>query len=164
MTKILVLALVLLAITLGSWFLLGPKPQEKNAPHYAVRVVTIRQYSRDEMVSIANQGDKPVDISGWTLWAHRPNKTIGIAYRFPQDCVLKSQQMIRVHSGPEALGHSSTKCQGKTPDLFWTLRYVWCDSNGDSAYLYDAKGNLANRFEYGAGWHLSAVVPCAPGG
>ena len=98
MTKILVLALVLLAITLGSWFLLGPKPPEGNAPHYAVRIVTIREYSRDEMVSIANQGDKPVDISGWTLWAHRPNKTIGIAYRFPDNCILRDRKSTRLNS------------------------------------------------------------------
>lgn len=61
-------------------------------------------------------------------------------------------------------GHSGTQCQGKTPDLFWTLNYVWCDANGDSAYLYDAQGNPVDRYEYGGAWHESPVVPCAPGG
>ncbi len=164
MTRAFIFAAILLLITLGSWFLLGPKPPEPDRPQYAVRIVAIREYSADEQVSIANQGTEPVDISGWTLWAHRHDKAHGITYRFPTNCVLKSEQMIRVHSGPEALGHSSTKCQGKTPDLYWTIDYVWCNANGDSAYLHDAQGNLADRLQYGAGWHLSAVVPCASGG
>ena len=167
MTRMLILAVILLAITLASWFLLGPKPPEENAPHYSVHIVSIREYGRDEMISIANQGEEPVDLSGWTLWAHRPDQRVGIAYRFPDGCMLGSSQMVRVHSGLKALGNSGIACRGKTPDLYWTIDYVWCNANGDSAYLYDAQTpsrNLVDRFEYGAGWHLSAVVPCAPGG
>jgi hypothetical protein len=97
---------------------LGPKPPETDAPHYAVHIVQIREYSSDEMVSIANQGEDPVDISGWTLWAHQVDTPNGVAYRFPNDCALNGGQMVRVHSGPEALNHSSVKCEGKTPHLY----------------------------------------------
>jgi len=167
MGRALIVAVILLVITLGSWILLGPKPPDENAPHYAVHIVQIRQYSSDEMVAIANQGQEPVDISGWTLWAHQVNTPNGVAYHFPESCVLNGFHMIRIHSGPDALSHSGVKCTGKTPDLYWTIDHVWCDANGDSAYLYDAQTpsqRLVDRFEYGAGWHLSAVVPCAPGG
>jgi len=167
MTRGLIVAIILLAITLGSWFLLGPKPPEANAPHYPVHIVQIREYSSDEMVSIANQGEDPVDISGWTLWAHQVDTPNAVAYHFPKGCVLNSFQMIRVHSGPDALSNSGTQCQGKTPDLYWTINYVWCNANGDSAFLYDAQTpsqTLVDRYVYGAGWHLSPAVPCAPGG
>jgi hypothetical protein len=164
MTRALIVAIILLAITLGSWFLLGPKPPEKDVPHYAVHVVAIREYSPDEMVSIANQGQEPVDISGWTLWAHRPEEARGIAYHFPDGCVLNGLQMVRVHSGPDSPNHAGTQCAGTTPDLYWTLNYVWCDANGDTAYLYDTQGNFVDHFQYGGGWHESPSVPCAPGG
>jgi hypothetical protein len=163
--KVLILGVVLLAVALGIWYLLGPQPVEKD--QYAVRIIDIREYSTDEMVSIANQGQQPVDISGWTLWAHLVGTPIGIAYHFPDGCIMNVGQIVRVHSGPDALSNSGVKCQGKTPDLYWTIQYVWCDANGDTAYLYDAQTpsqKLVDRYEYGAGWHLSAVVPCLPGG
>ncbi len=165
MERALILGIILLAIALGSWFLLGLKQPE--ASPYPVHIVQITEHGADQMVLIANQGPASVDISGWTLWAHQVNTHNGVSYRFPASCFLNGFQMVRVHSGSEALSHSSTHCVGKTPDLFWTINGIWCQGNGDEAYLYDAQTpsqRLVDRYEYGAGWHLSAAFPCLPGG
>lgn len=150
---------VLLAI--GAMLILGA-PQPVELP-YKVVIAEIQPIGDDEVVYIQNQGDEPVDLTGWKLTTP-PN----FEFRFPEGCLLPPGATLKIHSGPGAKIHrpflaDKPLCR-PNGDLLWTTQYVWCDQNGDTAYLWDSEGHQVDKYEYGAGWHKSLYFPCNRGG
>lgn len=95
-----------------------------------VRIVYIKFSGSDEYVVIKNEGNTPVSLSGWRLFSRG-----GQQYFFP-DITLQPGQVIEIHSGPQASGQ-----------YVWTKGYVW-NNNGDEAILYDAQGNVVDKYTY----------------
>ncbi|WP_240910587.1 lamin tail domain-containing protein [Thermococcus sp. GR6] len=84
----------------------------------------------DEYVVIANLGCKDEELSGWKLVDEKEH-----TYIFPSGFILKAGKTVTVHTG------SGTDTD---TDLYWgEKRAVW-NNNGDTAYLYDASGNLVD--------------------
>jgi len=133
-----------------------------GASSYEVVITEIEPIGDDEIVWIKNLGDEPVDLSGWQLYTPPHYR-----FTFPQGCVLPPGAGLKIHSGPrpKIFKRPGTPDRGggvcyPGVDLLWTLQHVWCDQNGDTAYLFDAEGDLISKYEYGAGWHRSPYVPC----
>lgn len=144
-------------LVVGTALILGaPPPLELP---YKVVITEIDPIGDDEVITIRNAGDEPVDLSGWRL-ATPPR----YEFAFPQGCLLPPGARLKVHSGPGSSIHrrllaNDPVCR-PNGDLLWSLHHIWCDQNGDTAYLYDAQGNLVNKYVYGAGYHESPFVPC----
>ncbi|MDD4796914.1 MAG: lamin tail domain-containing protein [Eubacteriales bacterium] len=92
--------------------------------------VALRSVDRDaERVVLANEGDQPVDLSGWALWSEKGNQV----FLFPAGTKLAAAAQLSVVSG-------------KAPpsgDFVWSYDTIWKKS-GDAALLYDANGVLVD--------------------
>jgi len=88
----------------------------------------------DEYVVIKNYGDTAVNLAGWKL-----KDEAGHTYTFP-DFTLEAESTVTVHSG------SGVNTQ---TDLYWGRTYgaIW-NNNHDTAYLYDAMGNLVDEYSW----------------
>lgn len=87
----------------------------------------------EEYVCLTNLSDHSVDITGWRV-LHKPDTW----YTFPE-FILDAGASVRVHSGKET---------DTTTDLYWGQDdSVWRDIH-DSAYLYDADGNLVDEYSW----------------
>jgi hypothetical protein len=89
----------------------------------------------EEWVCFKNEGDRAVDMTGWTLVDEH-----GWTYTFPQ-FTLAPASTVRVVTG----------CGTSTADtLFWCKEgstAVW-NNDGDTVHLYDTAGNLVARYSY----------------
>lgn len=87
----------------------------------------------DEYVVITNKGGAAVNLGGWSL-----RDEAGHVYTFP-DFTLQPSQSVTVHTG----------CGTDTAtDLYWcSWTPVW-NNDGDTAYLYDADGNLVDSYSW----------------
>ena len=88
----------------------------------------------EEYVRVKNRTTGKVELTGWTIWSKRNDKT----YTFPE-FELKSNQTVQVWTRP-----------GTDTDtyLFWGLPIeVWKD-DGDCAKLKDENENLVNWYYY----------------
>jgi endonuclease YncB( thermonuclease family) len=97
----------------------------------------------DEYVRIANRGPVPVDLEGWSLVSlleTRQTYTFEPTSAYTRT-VLDPGDAVCVHTGPEARPDAP-------PDLRWTRRNVWNDTDDggnetcDIAYLLDRDGAL----------------------
>jgi len=95
-----------------------------------VRIVSVDLAG--ETVTIRNEGDFPVDISGWCLVSVKGNQT----YIFPEGTVLAPGEEVRVVSGPNA--------RSRDGKLVWTSTYIW-NNGGDPAHLYDLNGRKVSE-------------------
>ena len=85
-----------------------------------------------EYVTITNTGKSAVNMKGWKITNEGAKRT----YVFPS-YTLKSKSSVPVYTG---------KRRNTANSLFWgTDHEVWND-NGDTAYLYDARGNFVNSY------------------
>lgn len=142
------------ALVTLSIFFFGAAPPN-DSPH-AVIMLDMYPDGADEYFFVLNNGEQPVDLSGWTLFG-RPR----YEFTFPDDCRLNPGKQLIVHTGPEALKYSRTCAEdGSGGHLQWGPQYVWCNSNGNTALLYDEEERLADKYVWGNGWHRSAFVPC----
>ncbi len=84
----------------------------------------------DEYVIIANLGCRDQGLGGWKLMDKK-----GHTYVFPSWFVLKAGKTVTVHTG-----------SGKDTytDLYWGRKWPVWNNRGDTAYLYDSKGNLVD--------------------
>jgi micrococcal nuclease len=87
-----------------------------------------------EWVELTNQGDTPVDLSGYTLRDERSH-----LYTFGP-VVLAPNATLRLHSGRGA---------DTAARLYWGLANdaVW-NNDGDTAYLRDAAGTFVDAYAY----------------
>ncbi len=96
---------------------------------------SIKPSEPDEFVEIANEGDTPVDMSGWTL-----HDTYG-DQRFRWNAfTLLPNRRIRIYTGeqhPESGGFS-----------FGSSNAIW-NNQGDAAELVDARGTVVATYAYG---------------
>lgn len=86
-----------------------------------------------ETVFITNQGDTPVDMTGWTL-----SDIAEHLYTFPE-FVLQPGATVAVHI-----------CDGEDSDeiLFWGRCSAIWNNDGDTAYLRDATGFEISSYSY----------------
>ena len=85
-----------------------------------------------EYVTITNTGKSALNMKGWKITNEGKKRT----YVFPS-YTLKSKSSVPVYTG---------KRRNTANSLFWgTNHEVWND-NGDTAYLYDARGNFVNSY------------------
>jgi hypothetical protein len=148
---------VAVLLVLGAVLILGAPPPVQLP--YKVVITKIEPIGDDEVVYIRNEGKEIVDLSDWRL-----TTPPFYEFKFPKGCLLAPGAILKIHSGPGSTIHKpflrdEPPCR-PNGDLLWSLQHIWCDQNGDTAYLWDSKGNQVDKFEYGAGWHESPFVPC----
>ncbi|MCB2285730.1 MBL fold metallo-hydrolase [Clostridium algidicarnis] len=89
-----------------------------------------------EIVEIKNNSGKDVEMKGWKIISTEGNQS----YAFPS-FILKANSTVYITSGKDA------KEDGLSY-LKWTTGYIW-NNSGDTAELYDSKGNLISRNRVG---------------
>jgi micrococcal nuclease len=108
-----------------------------------VRIVDIRydapgndnENLNEEWVDLENRGNDPVDLTGWVL----KDETASHRFNFPNGFTLDGGTEVRVFTG---CGTDSAL------ELFWCNgRAVW-NNDGDTAFLLDANGNIADEYSY----------------
>jgi len=92
--------------------------------------VNDRDALNSEYVIIENRGCEAVNLEGWRLMdeAHH-------VYVFPS-LILEPGASVKVHTGTGTDTDS---------DLYWGRGQAVWNNNGDTAYLYDAEGNLVDK-------------------
>lgn len=87
----------------------------------------------NEWIELTNEGAASVDLTGWKLKdaANSPH-----TYSFPSGFTLAAAAKVKVRTG---VGSDTAT------DLYWDRNQaVWNNNGGDTAYLYDAQGNLVD--------------------
>ena len=102
-----------------------PDPPEK-----ATGVTVSGKDQKNDSVTILNNGNADVDLSGWFLFSERGGET----FVFPEGSILKAGQEITVSS-------LSSKTAG---DYVWQDKKIWHKSKEDCAVLYDAYGRIVS--------------------
>lgn len=87
----------------------------------------------DEWVEVRNNGQSPLELTGWRL----RDESSSNRFEFPAGFVLDAGAQVRVHSG---CGPDSATA------LYWcaTGSAIW-NNGGDTAFLLDPSGNIAAR-------------------
>lgn len=106
-------------------------PAGPTAPSGGVKITGIDLQA--EVVSITNNSNSAMDLSGWRLVSEKGNQE----FTFPAGTKLPPGGTLKVISGPEA--------QGKSGVLVWMKNNIW-NNDGDPGALYDAQGNLVSRW------------------
>ena len=90
----------------------------------------------EEVVTLQNPSEEPVDMSGWRLRNERWNE-----YRFPEGFILGAGEWVTIHTG---CGEDTAQ------DLFWcSAMPVWNDEYGE-AYLALPTGRVVSSHTYGS--------------
>ena len=89
----------------------------------------------EELVVIANTGEEPIALDGWTL----RDTSASHRFTFPDLSLAPGDEVI-VHSGCGAAGAN---------DLYWCVEgsAVW-NNDGDTAFLVDPAGNVVTSRSY----------------
>lgn len=98
-----------------------------------VRITAKEKASEPEYVTLTNEGDESADLSGWTLLSVRGAQR----FELPEGLVLPPGASVTIYSGPGAEDAGG---------LFWTEAHVWNQSQSDPAELYNAAGELVDRW------------------
>jgi len=85
-----------------------------------------------EVVTIKNNSDKAVDLTGWKLVSEKGNQT----FNFPSGTTIPADGTLKVVSGKDA--------QAGTSVLVWTELNIW-NNDGDPGALYNAQGQLVSQ-------------------
>jgi len=88
----------------------------------------------EELLVLKNNKEEDVDLSNWKIISVVGNQE----FIFPENTIIKSDEIIKVKSGRYAENDAKT--------LIWSKAYIWND-DGDKAELYDNKGILIDSFE-----------------
>lgn len=119
-----------------------------------ISITQIQYRKPDEIVTIKNESNKHVDISGWEIQSlNVRGEQIQAKAKFPKGCLFPPRGMLRVHSGPPSLSKSSSPCNQIVIVLYpkWEGSteegYVW-DDEGAVAKLVDQKGNVIATYTY----------------
>jgi competence protein ComEC len=116
----------------------APRTSEQNKPTAEAaaspRIEIVHIDLVGEVVTLRNNGDAPVDLSGWKLVSEKGNQT----YVIPTDTLLAAGAELKIISGPNA--------QAGDGQLVWNQSNIWANS-GDPGALYDPQGELVARYE-----------------
>ena len=85
-----------------------------------------------EVVTIMNNSEKVVNLTGWKLVSEAGNQ----AFSFPSGTTLPAGETLKVVSGKNA--------KAETNVLVWTDSNIW-NNDGDPGALYNAEGQLVSR-------------------
>ena len=96
-----------------------------------VVITSVRKSAQPKTVTIANQGESAVDLTGWWLLRHHRDT----ALQLPAGTVIQPGSSISIFSGPEA---------DTAGPLLWTTAYMWNNDKYDPADLYNASGELVS--------------------
>lgn len=90
----------------------------------------------DEWISIVNQGDEPLDLTGWGI----RDESSTNRFRFPAGLTVEPGATVTIHTG---CGQSSGSMQ------YWCSKgsAVW-NNDGDTAFLIDPGGNTHFSYTY----------------
>ena len=94
-----------------------------------------------EVVTIANLGNAPENMTSWML----VSEVGGQAFRFPSGYTLAPGATVLVTSGPNGYLAPPAVLQWLKSDGTPSKGYVW-NNDGDPALLMDADGNTVSRF------------------
>jgi hypothetical protein len=126
---------LMMCVVLGTIpFAMGATTQTSSNQIYisALYVGAPHQTVNQEYVKITNKGKTAVSMRGWKITDQDAIHT----YKFPSTFVLKSKTTVTLYTG------KGTKSATK---LYWGRgAFVW-NNEGDTAYLYDAQGNLVSK-------------------
>ncbi|NLW17944.1 MAG: MBL fold metallo-hydrolase [Firmicutes bacterium] len=87
---------------------------------------------QEEIVTITNQGEEVVDLSGWILVSEVGEQR----FTFPKSTRLSPGEEIQIVAGPRATAGPKR--------IVWTDGYIW-NNQYDPATLYSAEGVLVKR-------------------
>lgn len=97
-----------------------------------LKSVSITELDLDnEAVTIENNGNVNINMSGWELTESNGNKT----FIFPSGFILEKGAAVQIMSGKNAAGN------GKTT-LLWSTDEIW--ASGDTCCLYDNLGRIVS--------------------
>jgi len=108
---------------------------QESAPQKTSILITNLDVS-DEKVTICNNTDEDVDLTGWALVSEVGNQK----FNFPDGYILRAGKCVNILSGRGAIDEPPA-------NLKWTGAYVW-NNDGDIAALYNAEGILISRVEF----------------
>jgi hypothetical protein len=108
---------------------------QESTPQKTSILITYLDVS-DEKVTICNNTDIDVDLTGWVLVSEVGNQK----FNFPDGYILKAGKCVNILSGRNAIDEPPT-------NLKWTGAYIW-NNDSDIAALYDAEGVLLSRVEF----------------
>jgi micrococcal nuclease len=92
-----------------------------------------RQNLNDEFIVIKNQGNTPVDFTGWTILDESNHR-----YLFPS-FTLPPKAKVTLRTG---FGKNTQR------EIFWGSRRPIWNNNGDTIFLRDAEGSLILSYVY----------------
>lgn len=87
--------------------------------------------TKAERVSVVNDGDAAVDLTGWSLFSEKGKDW----YFFPAGTTLDPGDRVTVWSGVDSAPEGG---------LLWTDKNVWHDKKADPATLYDPYGRAVS--------------------
>ena len=99
----------------------------------------------EEFVVLENAGTEKISLAGWTLTDETATGARRHIYKFPQTVSLSSREKAYVHTGS---GEDLFE-EGKPSKwiLHWGRHaFVW-NNEGDTATLFDAKGNKVDSLQ-----------------
>lgn len=108
----------------------APVTQSTSTSSGSVEIIGIDLSS--EVVTIKNNGNSTVDLSGWRLVSEKGNQ----AFNFPEKLIVAGAT-LKIMSGPKAQAAPNT--------VIWTKKYIW-NNDGDPGKLYDANGNMVSQY------------------
>ncbi len=114
----------------------SPSPTSTPEPERAELKIVQVEYAdfEEEFVRIENQGSGNQDMTGWTLVDENDN-----TYTFPDKFLLRREGEVRVWTASGA---------NTTTDLYWGRSSGVWSSQGDTAYLRNAEGELVDSFTW----------------
>ncbi len=117
----------------GLWNYSPPEVEIAEVHYDACGKVDDRKCLNDEYMVIVNSGNSPVSLFGWAI-----KDESGKYYVFP-DVVFEPGEKIVLYTG---YGRDNAT------DLFWNSgRPVW-NNDHDTAYLYNANGELVDTYSW----------------
>lgn len=111
-----------------------PAPSQHKA---GAEIVIVKVDKGEEWVELKNAGVQDQDLRGWRLLS----KLGAQEYTFEVHTVLELGASIRLWSGAKAEEEAKEK-----GGLVWTKKNVWNNSESDPAELYNASGELVDRY------------------
>ena len=94
-----------------------------------------------EVVTIANVGQGPQDIAGWTVVSQVGNQV----FTFPDGFVLGPGATVQITNGPNSYSDPPAVLQWRKADGTPYRGYIW-NNDGDPATLYNSEGNAVSTF------------------